>query len=150
MRSIKVILPGSIRSKKNSKAPGLIRSRTRAPRPGIFSSKAYVQWERSARLGIDFCNPSKDQICIRNIGKGKSNFYVPALKQLMTGPICIKAMIYYSGPKPDVDGSYASIADCLQGIIYENDGMIEHWDGSRRIHCKENPRTEVEIMEFKE
>jgi hypothetical protein len=38
----------------------------------------------------------------------------------------------------------------MEGVIYENDEQIESWDGSRRIHDKINPRTEIEVMEFAE
>jgi Holliday junction resolvase RusA-like endonuclease len=59
-------------------------------------------------------------------------------------------MIFYKGNQPDIQGAFESIADMMEGVIYENDEQIESWDGSRRIHDKINPRTEIEVMEFAE
>jgi Holliday junction resolvase RusA-like endonuclease len=38
-----------------------------------------------------------------------------------------------------------SCGDMLQGILYADDGQIESWDGSRMVHDKDNPRTEIRV-----
>lgn len=58
------------------------------------------------------------------------------------------ATFYYKGPRPDLHGAMESLADCLQGIIINDDRQIESWDGTRIIHDKTNPRTEFEIVEY--
>lgn len=116
MRELKIILPGSIRSKKNSK-----RIFARGKFKQVLPSKAYCEWEEKARA-VNW-----------------KNAIVPPL----TLPVSVQAHIYYTGPRPDLSGCLESIGDCLEGIIWENDKQIESWDGSRLYHDKENPRTEI-------
>lgn len=113
-----LLLPGNIKSKKNSKT--IIMT---GDSPRIVPSKAYYKWEREAR---------------------KTAYYqwrrAPILDQVE-----VTALIYYKGRKPDLSGALESIGDCLQGIIWEDDGQITSWNGSRLIHDKNNPRTELII-----
>ena len=119
---MEIILPDSIRSKKNSKR---IYARGRFKK--VLPSKAYLAWEEIARLSI-----------VGQIGCGWC---------LLKGEISINAQIYYKGVKPDLSGCFESIGDCLEGIIYANDSQIISWDGSRLWHDLKNPRTEIVIME---
>lgn len=120
---MKLILPGSIRSKKNSKR---IYSVGRFKK--VLPSKAYLAWEEEARRAVVLQLPSGL----------KPPFY-------LTGPVSIKAAIYYKGQRPDLSGCFESIGDCLESVVYVNDRQIVSWDGSRLYHDLKNPRTEVII-----
>jgi len=111
-------IPGSVRSKKNSK-----RIFARGPFKKVLPQKAYEAWEKRARQSL-WGTAIVPPICV---------------------PCAVKATFYYRGKKPDLSGAMESIADCLQGIIWADDGLIESWDGSRMVHDKENPRTEVTV-----
>lgn len=118
---MKLILPGSIRSKKNSKR---IYGRGRFKK--ILSSEAYLEWEDRARLSVVLQLP-------------------PKYRRPTTKPVSIKALIYYKGQRPDLSGCFESIGDCLESVVYVNDRQIISWDGSRLYHDLKNPRTEVTI-----
>jgi Holliday junction resolvase RusA-like endonuclease len=118
---IKLILPGSIRSKKNSK-----RIVGRGQRKFILPSTAYLKWEKEARKAVTM-----------QLRFG----FVP-----LTIPIVAKVMAYYKGQQPDLSGVLESVGDCLEGLVWENDRQIISWDGSRLFHDLKNPRTEIEIM----
>lgn len=119
MNEIRLTLPGSIRSKKNSKR---VYSCGRFKR--VLPSKAYVAWEKDVKR------------CVSPGG------WVEPL----TCPVRVTALIYYKGPKPDLSGCLESVGDCLQGVIWEDDSQIESWDGSRLHHDLKNPRTEVIVV----
>ncbi len=121
MNTLHLVLPGSIRAKKNSKIATVIGGRNVPRRAIILPSKAYSAWEKEAR----------------KVARGKA--IVPPL----TCPIWIEAHFYYKGHQPDLAGAQESLSDCLQGIIYADDGQIYSWDGSRLHHDLTNPRTEV-------
>lgn len=118
MNEIKLTLPGSIRSKKNSKR---VFSAGRFKR--VLPSKAYEAWEREARLSIWGANEIR----------------------LLTCPVQVEVHAYFKGPKPDLSGCLESVGDCLQGIVWECDGQIESWDGSRLHHDLKAPRTEITV-----
>jgi Holliday junction resolvase RusA-like endonuclease len=115
------VLPGSVRSKKNSKTATPIGGRNVPRRAIILPSKAYSAWEKEAR----------------KVARQKA--IIPPL----TVPVWIEAHFHYKGRKPDLSGACERIGDCLQGIIYADDGQIYSWDGSRLYHDLTNPRTEV-------
>ena len=116
-------IPGSIRSKKNSKQ--IIKAKGRhIP----ISSKAYHQWEQDAWKEL------RPQI--------------PSLNFPLSHQIHIKATFYYKGPRPDLHGAMESLADCLQHIIINDDRQVESWDGTRMVHDKDNPRTEFEVRQY--
>lgn len=136
---IKLTLPGSIRSKKNSKQIICVPTKFKETntkhhwsRLGwkfcyiqIHPSRAYMKWEKAAR-----------------------DFVVHEHPPMLTGPIHVKITIYYKGRRPDLSGAMESVGDCLEGIIWEDDGQIESWDGSRMIHDLKNPRTELEVCQI--
>lgn len=129
MNAIYFCLPGSIRSKKNSK---IISTRGKFPR--AFPSKAYTRWEAGARAEA--------------IKQRGSQGYT---RNLLSQKISMKALFYYSGPEPDLSGCKESIGDCLEGIIYVNDKQIYSHEGSTKIRVPVGQeRTEVWITEFKE
>lgn len=123
MTPITLTLPGSIRSKKNSKQVVMVGGKNCPRRPMILPSKAYKEWEDQARRVA----------------------WLDAVVPPLSGPIHIEAHFYCKGTLPDLSGACESIADCLEGIIYQNDKQIYSWDGSRVHHDLLNPRTEVTI-----
>jgi len=117
-------IPGSIVSKKNSKIACMIGGKNCPRRPMILPSKAYSKWEKQAHESLLWQKwPSPPLTC----------------------PVHVKAFFYYKGNKPDLAGAMESISDCLQSIVWADDGLIESWDGSRMIHDLKNPRTEISI-----
>lgn len=118
MSELKLTLPGSIRSKKNSKR---IFSSGRFKR--VLPSLAYCEWENRAREYV----------------------LIYQKLTLLACPVQVEAHIYYSGQQPDLSGCLESIGDCLEGYVWENDKQIVSWDGSRLHHDLKNPRTELLI-----
>ena len=123
MTIITLTLPGSIRSKKNSKIACMVGGKNVHRRPMIIPSKAYTDWEKQARK------------------VARLSAIVPPA----SGPVHIEAHFYCKGTLPDLSGACESVADCLQSIIYQDDKQIYSWDGSRVHHDKDNPRTELVI-----
>ena len=117
-----ITLPGSIRSKKNSK-----RIYARGKFKTVLPSKAYCAWEKQARLVA-------------------SEILHGTLEAPFGGDIKnVKVTAYYKGQQPDLSGVLESVADCLEKIIWTDDKNIIAWDGSRLYHDLKNPRTEVEV-----
>ena len=123
MTNLRLIIPGSIRSKKNSKIACMIGGKNKPRRAIILPSKAHQKWEKEARKFI------------------REFAIIPAL----TCPVHVEAHFYYKGPRPDLSGCMESIGDCLEGVIWADDGQIVSWDGSRLHYDLKNPRTEVVI-----
>ena len=119
-KEIKIIINGTIRSKKNSK-----RIFATGKSKKVLPSKSYVSWEQDAWRQMRAAG-------FNTLG-------------VLSCPIEVTAMIYYKGPRPDLSGALESIGDCLQKIIWADDAQIESWDGSRLIHDKDNPRTEITV-----
>jgi Holliday junction resolvase RusA-like endonuclease len=138
--AIKITLSGSIRSKKNSHTPVPLPSKKETRFKALFKNgwkyaqvliipgKAYKKWEKAARTQL--------------------MALLPPGRKLLTVPLHIKAIFYYKGPRPDLQGAMESLADCLESYIYEDDKQIESWDGSRMVWDKVNPRIEIEIAPF--
>lgn len=116
MNEIKLVIPGSIRSKKNSKR---IYSCGRFKR--VLPSEAYCKWEKEARR----CTDPGDRV------------------NPLSCTVYVEAHFYYCGPKPDLSGCLESVGDALEGVIWDNDSQIKSWDGSRVHHDLKNPRTEI-------
>ena len=123
---IKITLPGSIRSKKNSKIATIIGGANKPRRAMILSSKAYKKWEKIARVSAAIQYPGEPMTC----------------------PVAVKALIFYKGQRPDLSGCLESVGDCCQGLIWGDDKQIESWDGSRLAKDNANPRTEIEVVEY--
>lgn len=123
MSEIRLTLPGSIKSKKNSKQIIMVGGKHCPKRPIMIPSKAHKAWEDEARKAA--CKSA----------------IVPPLDC----PVEIEAHFFCKGQLPDLSGALESLGDCLEGIIYQDDGLIFSWDGSRVHHDKDNPRTEVTV-----
>lgn len=119
----KITIPGTVRSKKNSKIPIKVRGRL-----FLIPSKAYQKWEKAARVEV---------VC-----------QLPRGFALLTCPLHIEAIFYFKGNRPDLSGAEESVGDCLEGVVYTNDRLIESWDGSRLFHDLKNPRTEIIVREI--
>ena len=124
---LKLTIPGSVVSKKNSKIATVVGGVHKPRRAIILPSTAYRKWEKQAQESL----------------WGK-------VKYQINYPICVKAHFFYKGNRPDLSGACESIGDCLEGIVWESDRLIESWDGSRLTHDLKNPRTELTITEYKE
>jgi Holliday junction resolvase RusA-like endonuclease len=134
----KIILPGSIRSKKNSKQPLPIpcekstlykkysRAGIKPVRIILQPSKAYQEWEKAARAAF-----------LAEFGR------IDLIPK--DTPIHVKAVAYIKGVAPDLSGMCESVGDCLEGFVWIDDRQIVSWDGSRVFRDKENPRTEIEV-----
>jgi len=120
-----VILPGSIRSKKNSK-----RIYKRGKFTAVLPSKAYLEWEKKARAEVSLQWPYDSPFTF------------------IEKPVHVNAQIYYKGQQPDLSGCLESIGDAMEAFLWVNDKQIYSWDGSRLYHDKENPRTEL-IVRYK-
>lgn len=118
MNYLVITIPGSIRSKKNSKR---IFARGRFKK--VLPSEAYEAWEREARLYVRAKNPG---LCADG----------PLLC-----PVNVEAHFFYRGPRPDLQGCMESVADAMEGILWADDRQIESWDGSRVHHSVDNPHT---------
>ena len=123
MNELYLTLPGSIRSKKNSKQVVMVGGKNKPRRPMILPSKSYQAWETPARKYL----------------------WGYAIVPPLTVPVWVEVHVYFCGPQPDLSGCLESIGDCLEGIIYANDKQIYSWDGSRLHHDKENPHTDIVV-----
>jgi Holliday junction resolvase RusA-like endonuclease len=117
VKEIKLTLPGSIRSKKNSK-----RIFARGRFKTVLPSKGYCEWESAVRRELTRFE-GRALIC----------------------PVSVEAHIHYKGQQPDLSGALESIGDALEGLVWVNDKQIMSWDGSRLYHDLDNPRTEITV-----
>lgn len=124
---IRLGLPGSIRSKKNSKRAIMVGGKNVPRRPVLLPSKAYQTWEKQARLSA--------AMQLRGF-------------KATDKPVHVKVTVYYKGKQPDLSGCLESVGDCLEKYLWRDDKQIMSWDGSRLHHDKDNPRTEVEMEIF--
>jgi Holliday junction resolvase RusA-like endonuclease len=120
---MKITLPDTIRSKKNSKQIIMVGGKNVKRRPLLVPSKAYQKWEKQARRAA------------RMQYRGEP----------LPGPVSVAVRVYYKGRQPDLSGCLESIGDCLEGICWVDDKQIVSWDGSRLYHDLKNPRTEVVV-----
>jgi len=123
---IHLTLPGSIRSKKNSKVATMIGGKNVPARAIIVPSKAYQKWEKEIREEIGLT-------------------YRGGLK---AGPLHVQVIAYCRGRLPDLSGCLESVGDVLENLVWEDDKQIRSWDGSRVFHDKHNPRTEVIVRPY--
>jgi len=123
VKELKITIPGSVVSKKNSKQVTMIGGKNCPRRPMILPSKAYKAWESQARQSA----------------------WGRAIIPPLTCDVHVEAHFFYRGNQPDLSGAMESIADCLEGVFYADDKQIMSWDGSRLHHDKYCPRTEVTV-----
>lgn len=142
------VIRGQARTKKNS--PRVITIPTKGARrchacghmpgfPKVLPSEAYETWEQSALRECLVIMPA-----LRARG----------IELPITAPISVEALIYLE-PRADgqmrmdvgdVSGFIDAIGDMLQACgIIANDRQIEHWDGTRRLLDRDNPRVEIYI-----
>jgi len=116
------VVPGRVYSKKNSKIITRV-GKGSAAKYVALPSTAYRAWEKEVRKIMAGVKP-------------------------LSGPLAVRAVIYYKGNRPDLSGALESIGDCFEGILWENDGQIESWDGSRLIYDGKNPRISISVKRF--
>ncbi len=119
------VIPGNVVSKKNSKRPAMVGGKHVKRHLVLLPSSAYQRWERQARQHIQLKRPA-----------------------MLKVPLWVEAHFYYKGNRPDLSGALESIADCMEGILWENDRLIVSWDKSRLHHDLKDPRTIVIIREM--
>ncbi len=124
-------LPGSVRSKKNSKTATIVGGKKKPRKAIIIPSKAYQEWEEEVRQTIKSAVMADPKL--------------PTEK-----PIGVRVTAYIKGVMPDLSGVLESVGDCLEGLVYKNDSQIRSWDGSRVYRDKHNPRTIVEVFELED
>ena len=132
---ITLILPGTVRSKKNSREKHYTKTKTGKLIQFSAASSSYRAWEmraqQSARQQLanyGIMNPTDQQI-----------------------KLTIRA--YVKGPAPDLDAVHTAVMDCLEGIAWTNDKQIQRFSENSFIRGdKKYPRTEVmfERLEDKE
>ena len=115
---LKFVIPGTIRSKKNSKR--IIRA---GKFPKLLPSKAYVRWEESFQQEL-FVQTMKKRV------------------KATDKPVEVSATFYFKGPEPDLSGCMESLGDACEGILWLDDKQIVSWDGSRKERDRKNPRVE--------
>jgi hypothetical protein len=121
------VIPGSVVSKKNSKIATTVGGVNVKARAIILPSNAYKKWEKTARIWV-----------LTKYGA----------EIIITHAIHVEAHFYYRGKQPDLSGAMESIADCMEGLLWENDGLIQSWDGSRLHHDRDNPRTVITVTDL--
>ena len=126
--TITIILPGTIRSKKNSREPRYAKTKTGKLIKFMGASKKYRAWEARARQAA--------KALLREIGT--------------TGPLDgeyrLEVKAYMKGPLLDMDAAHTAVQDALEGIVWKNDKQVKRYSeesGVRRD--KAYPRTEVVI-----
>ena len=121
---MKIIIPLCPVTKKNHQQ---IKWSFKKKRRYIGQSDQYIQYEK------DFCT-----VC-------------PRIDSPISTPVNIKALYYMETKrKVDLSNLHSALLDCLQKaeIISDDDSkIVVSLDGSRVLYDKENPRTEVEIIE---
>lgn len=131
--SIKLVLGGSLISKKNSREPRYrnvkLRKTGEIKRVRFMgASEAYRAWERTARW------------------EAKIQLKAQGIHAPFTGPARIAALrVYYKGTRVDYDAALTAVMDCLEGLAWVNDRQVKGFGRIDFIHDKANPRTEVII-----
>jgi len=138
MKELKLIIPGTVRIKKNHKIPIGIPSKNQTRWKYFFgakgwlsaqviliSSSQYQKWEKEARIAIQPFLDRED---------------MPTSEA-----VAIIVHVYFKGREPDLTGALESIGDCLQGCVWVNDSQIKRIMSATITHDKENPRTEITV-----
>lgn len=61
-----------------------------------------------------------------------------------TTPVKVTIKFYFNSKRPDIDGAIKGLLDCLQGILWENDRLIEELH-VYKYKDTDNPRTELYV-----
>jgi Holliday junction resolvase RusA-like endonuclease len=125
---ITLILPGTIRSKKNSREPRTMKTKTGKLIKFMGASKKYREWETRARQAAE--------TLLKEIG--------------ITGPLegeyRLEVKVYMKGPLLDLDAAHTAVQDALEGIVWKNDKQVKRYSEESGVwRDKAYPRTEVVI-----
>lgn len=126
--TIILILPGTIRSKKNSREVRNAKTKTGKLIKFMGASAKYRAWETRAQQA------ARQQL--RVIGFTES----------MEEHVKLEVKAYMKGNLVDLDAAHTSVMDCLEGIVWKNDKQVKKYsDESGVFRDKQYPRTEVTI-----
>lgn len=128
---ITLILPGTIRSKKNSRETRYAKTKTGKLVKFMGASKKYREWETRARQAASHQ--------LRAIG----------IVSPLDSEIKLEVKAYIRGPMLDLDAIHTAVMDALQGIAWKNDRQVKKYsEGSGIFRDKLYPRTEVVLEEL--
>lgn len=120
---MKIIIPISPRTKKNSQRIVVVRNR-----PMIIPSKLYKDYEKEC------------------------GNYMPKMEKPIDYQITLKCTYYMpTRRKVDLNNLLEATTDMLvhhKILLDDNSTIVASHDGSRVYYDKENPRCEIEILDF--
>lgn len=123
-----LILPGTIRSKKNSRQKHYAKTKTGKLIQFSAASGSYRAWEQRARQA------TQDQMNI-------SGIIYPMICKFK-----LEVKAFMAGNLMDLDAVHTAVMDALEGIVWKNDKQIAQFsDQSCVVKESAYPRTEVII-----
>lgn len=123
MRVVKLVIKGSVPSKKNNYRCSCFKGK-----PRLHHTQRYIDWERDAILQLENQYHGEP---ISDLVWAKFSFFMPTRH------------------KRDLSNLYEAPQDALERAkVLENDNLIKSHDGSRIAYDKENPRVEIELHAF--
>lgn len=126
---ISFTLNGPPRTKKNH---GKVKWSRKKQRKVHVQSDAYYAWHDTAASQI----PPIRRAVIDAGGE------LPVESQ-----VHIRALFFRDAERGDLHAYEQALGDFLQNVGFiADDGLIESWDGTRKLIDRENPRIEVEII----
>lgn len=127
MTTLTLILPGTIRSKKNSREPRKGKTKTGKIYKFNGKSDAYIAWEARAQQA------ARSMLNEMHI-KPMAHDFKLTIKAFMKGNLM------------DLDAVHTSVMDCLQGIVWVNDKQVKRFSGDSFVEREAKfPRTEVTV-----
>lgn len=128
MKTITLILPGTIRSKKNSRQVRYGKTKNGKLIKFMGKSDTYKAWEMRARQAAE--------TQLKTIG----------ILSPLEGPVKLTVKAYMKGNLLDMDAAHTSVMDCLEGYAWKNDRQVKRYSEDSGVwRDKIYPRTEVII-----
>lgn len=126
--TITIILPGTIRSKKNSRQVRNGKTKTGKLIKFMGKSDTYKAWEARAQQA------ARQQLQQIQILKPLGNEFKLEVKAYMKGNLM------------DLDAVHTSVMDCLEGIVWINDKQVKRFSEDSGVwRDTKYPRTEVTV-----
>lgn len=127
--TITLILPGTIRSKKNSREKHYTKTKTGKLVQFSAASKKYRAWEVRARQAA--------QQTLHSIG----------ILSPLECEVKLTVKAYMKGNLLDMDAAHTSVMDCLEGYAWKNDRQVKRYSEDSGVwRDTQYPRTEVTIQ----
>lgn len=128
IKTISIVLPGTIRSKKNSRETRYAKTRHGKLIKFMGASQGYREWEARARQAAG--------IQLSEIG----------ITTPLENDIKLEVKAYIKGPMLDLDAIHTAVMDALQGIAWVNDRQVRKYSEESGIfRDKLYPRTEITV-----